>query len=253
MVIAKLAINVGRGLLLKAATGAVEKAYEKIMLDRINSSSRIDEYRVPDNNYFSGGSLKEVAQRYGLDGVLNDYKHSIFERIGSYLSELKSLTSYLHDAHQSNKTPSAYELNVYAAVQMAHDLMLGLLGYKPSSAAPKNYAYLSDVVNDYLDKIGEMNKKLDRFLAAASGLNTDGSGIVEMASKRAAKFVAYQVLEKRGIPVDSLERILSSATKPFAELRKKAKPLFAEYQDIAGKWKAYAADVSGNYAYGVAA
>ncbi|GEM_PF-3519347 len=246
MVIARLLINSAKGIAIDKLVDNFASAYRRHKLSQSEHSQAIDSYNIRDTNYFKGGQLKEISQRYGLDERVSEYKQSLFKRVRDYLAELKDLTSYLKNAYQNQGRNPIDQSAVYAKIHRSLNLMYGLLGQKP--LAQEKYSYLSDVINDYTDKIGDVNRKLDKFLAVASGFHPDGAGIMGANAKKVAKFTIERVLESRGIPAHSLEKIISSSTQPFAELRKTARPLFADYRDVVKNMKAYASDLdSGVY------
>jgi len=253
MVVGRLILSAARGMAIDKALDSVIDAYRRHKLGKEKNLSSIDGYRISDNNYFKGGELREVAKRYGLEEKVSEYKQSLFSRVGGYLAELKDLTSYLKNACQPGNLDRTSQLEIYTRIKRSLELMYGILG-KKQDTAPKKYGYLSDIITDYMGKIGDINKELDRFLAVASGFHPDGSGLFGSSAKRLAKFTMERVLESRGIPAHALERIVSSPTQPFAGLRKEAKPLFAEYEDVAGQLKAYASDLASmSEVYGAAA
>ena len=241
MVIAKLFIKAGKGIVLDKVVDELFQTYHTITSQWRNHQQAVNSYNIPNNNYFSGGNLREIAKRYGLEGLLTDYSQSLFDKIKGYLAELGKRTQYLGDVAQ--KRISLQPIEVYVRVRSAYNLMTRLLGIN-SSEIHKD-GYISDLVNNYLNRIGDLNSRLDRFLSVAEGFNTDGSGIIIANAKRVARFVAASVLERNGIPSGSIDKVVSSITKPFAELRKQAKPLLATYADVVKNWQiAYAADIS---------
>jgi hypothetical protein len=101
-----------------------------------------------------------------------------------------------------------------------------------------------------MHEIGNMNKKLDRFLDIASGFDTQGSKFLYATSKRALRWLSQQIVKKEGIPFAGLEAIVNPITQPFAELKKKAKSIFVEYESVVKSLKAYASDINSGV-YGV--
>ncbi len=244
MVIAKLLIDAGKGIVLERIVGKLSGIYDKFRAGEHDNSVKIDDYELKGGNYFSSGSVREVANRYGLENLLDGYKKSVFERINGYIAELKSLTDYI----KNSAANPASSHTLYVTVYRAYENMCKLLGYSPSEEIKKAVNYASDLVNQYLQRVGDLNARLDKFLSLASVFSADGSNLLEAASRRAVKWVAYKVLESKGIPVGSLEKALSTAAKPFAEARKKAKPLFVEYGSLAKNWNlAYSDFRSGVY------
>ena len=241
MVVAKLIINAGKGMVLDKLVGKLFDSYGRFSSEPSKHEEAVSGYKLPDNNYFQGGNLREIAERYGIEGLLSDYNHSLFEKIKGYLAQLGKLVEYLRDVAQQ-KIP-AQPLEIYTQIASAYGIMSGLLGYKAPSET-KRYGYISDLVNDYMNQIGDLNSRLDKFLSIAEGFSTS-SGVIGTAAKRTARFIAKEVLESKGIPVSSIEKVVSSTTKPFADLRRNARPLFVEYEDIVKNWQtAYAADVN---------
>ena len=244
MVITKLLIDAGKGVVLEKIVGKLHEIYNNFRVRERENSDTVDTYKVNGGNYFSSGSIKKVANRYGLENLLDGYKKSIFERINSYMAELKSLTNYIRN---SATTPTSSH-TLYITLYRAYENLCKLLGYKPFDEIQKATNYASDLVNQYLHKIGDLNARLDKFLSLASGFNTHGSNLLEAASRRAAKWIAYKILESKGIPVESLEKALSTTIKPFAEFRKKTKPLFVEYEALVKNWNLAYSDLgSGVY------
>lgn len=241
MVIAKLLIDAGKGIVLERIVKRLNDAYDTFKTNADENSDKVDEYKVNGGNYLSSGSIKEVANRYGLENLLDGYKKSVFERINAYLAELKGLTNYLKNSTATPASPHS----LYATVHRAYESMRKLLGYRPFDEIQKATNYASDLVNEYL-KIGDLNARLDKFLSWASGFNSD-SGLIG-AARRIAKWTTYKILKRKVIPVDSLDKALSTITKPFAELSKKAKPLFVEYESLAKNWNLAYSDLgSGVY------
>jgi hypothetical protein len=157
----------------------------------------------------------------------------------SYLKEIHEVTQYLRDVAQK-KIP-ATDATVYERVSTAYIKIAGLTGIKiPKSNG--NYNYLSDIANEYLHQIGNINSRLEKFLRLASAFDTRRS-----AARRAAKYLAGKVLESKGIPIHSIDLVVSSISRPFAEIEKKAKPLFADYNDVVSQFRnAYGSDLSAN-------
>lgn len=240
MVIAKLLIDTGKGLLLERIVEKLSDMYSNFRASKQAVFDKIDDYVLKGDNYFSSGSIREIANRYKdrLENLLDSYKNSIFETINRYFAELKSLTNYIRNA--VSQTSSHTLITVYRA----YENLCKLLGYKPVDVQ-KATSYTSDLVNHYMEKIGDLNARLDKFLSLASGFVADNTSLFKTASRRAAKWVAYKILESKGIPADSLEKALSTTTRPFAEIGRKAKTLFVEYESLVKKWNLAYSDFRG--------
>lgn len=241
MVIARFALNAARGKLLDSVVKRLWGAYENLENNKVEHAQEVDEYHVDGQKYFSSGSLKEVAGRYGLEDHLDEYKQSMLERVKQYVAELGKLADYLR---QSALNPAqANSLSDYLMLRRSDEILSTLLGYTPGE--PRRYAYLSDLINNYFERIDDLNKRLQRILYVASGFDESGSGFVRAASRFTAKKVAYKILEGKGIPATTIDSIVSSFINPFAGIRNKAQSLLADYSEIVSKWKnAYAADLA---------
>ena len=241
--IAKLFLEAGKRIALADLADRLSSLYVKLKHEPKRFSDQIEGYEIrkPDGTTYT---LQGMASRNGLENELRNYSKPMLQNMLQYLSELKTLVDYLKNADATKPNSG---INLYAAARDAREKMLKLVGYDP--AAIRRHGYVSDVAHQYLHDIGDLNSEVERLLGIASGFDSRGKGIVYTGFRKALKFVVRQALEKRGVPFTTLENILSSQTRPFADLRKQGKPLFVEYRDLVKSTRANYADTeSGVYA-----
>ena len=245
MIVAKFAWKFAKAKALDSLADKVGGLYTKWLVGRVEHEARILDYRLNGSNYFSDGSVQELSKRYGLEEKLKSYQVAVHDRIKDYLAQLMGITDYLRNAI-TNKA-NIPEAIMYAKVHNAYETMARLAGYTPPERTRKKYGYLSDLA-PHLGYIGDMNKKIERMLEIASGLDTEGSSLRYAAAKRTLKWLGKEILGQIGIPPQSLDKIVTSASQSFAQLKKEVRAAFVDYASMAKAWHSYTSDLSADYA-----
>ena len=236
MVIARFVIGSAGGMVLDKLVENIIGSERNLRLHETEHLGAINGYNVKGGNYFMDGPIGEVAQKKGLEDYFEVYKKTIFERVKSYVSELRQLTDYL----RNNPPTDQNLLDVYVNVKRSYDIMSRLLGSVPQP--PNQYLYISDMVNDYVSRINDLNKKFQRIVEVGSGFDTSGDGFVKTAAKWTAKGLTYKILKAEGMPVQGIDAVVSAINHPFAELKKTASQALVDYAEIVKGWNAYNSD-----------
>lgn len=243
MVLARFVLNAARGVALDKVVNKLWSSYEGLRRNEPKHLGTIGDYPVDGRNYFGKGSVDEIAQTHGF----GDYRGRMLERVRAYTAELGHLVDYM----RQNPPSLDNILNIYAHLNRSYEVMSKLLGSKLEP--PKGYAYLSDMVNDYTLRIGDLNNKFRRIVDILSGFDASGDGLAKAAAKWAAKGVTYKLLDKIGLPATSINIVVNALAHPFAETRKAAKQKLASYAEIVKGWGAYLSDISPGFYQNAAA
>jgi len=239
MIISRLAWNFAKAKALDSLVDKFAGLYRKWIDGRLEHEAILRGYRLDGLSYFSGGSVSELSRRYGLEERLKKYHATVFDSIREYVAQLRELTDYLRDIQVNKRqVPEAF---ILARMQQAYVIMSRLIDYKPSLGVKKGYSYPSDL-GLYLDSIVDMNRQAEKLLEKASGLDSEGSRLRYSAAKRILRWVGKEILQQKGIPAGSLDKIVNIASIPSVELKKKARAAFADYQSVVSLWHSYASD-----------
>ena len=218
MAVPKFVRGIGIDLALKALNRVLSNFYEQLR-DK-DLASRINQYRIQDRTLGIDGSIGELAQSYGLKKGLDGY----IKYFGDKLAYASHLTNSLN--------PSSSEVNLYATVQKAYNLL--------PLRFPKliKSAYISDI-GGYSNKIGNIAHKLEMFYDLVKDL---GNKKFRILYDMTAEWLIKQIREQKGMPILGLEHILLKPIQPkVKDIQVKG---VKDYADLIGTQKpVYASDI----------
>jgi hypothetical protein len=260
--------GLGKKLALGALSSGVHSLYQEVKGGkgsfRNDLTSRVNEYYLKDKDLGIGGSVKEIAAKYGLSNDLDAYiKKNVLGGLKGRLARLLDITTSIKDSLEDvveagdiltvgQTTPS--QVPLYLASQSAYTILSGILGftsgtYKFSRKGISNY--LADSARGYLGAAANIVPILGSFIELGTNFDNKRPRIAEAASRKTAYWLVNKVRAQKGLgPLkseDDLEQILRSSGP---SIKDRAKEKFREYGDkIKSKIPLYGSDFARNPAY----
>ena len=195
MVIAKIAANIGKGLIWDGIVRRISDFYERIKNEKAEDlERRIRQYRIKDDEAGIDHTVEELARDYHWEDRLTKLQNTVVENSRKYLGYATNLVSSM----QENKG-----LHYYSTLERLTNYLSRVAPYIPGRIGKVVYAV--DLASEYLEKFGNEKKKAQTLLFLAERLNERLIPYVVASKLRNA------VREIKNLPPVGLERVLATA------------------------------------------